>query len=400
MTTHVGFARRARVFLPLALFVLAFMAVGDLPVRALGRFLPSAMVSPLFSPIAFEAESMALASPMTVGANPAASNGAFISASSGAVDPSCASPSSGGVASKNFTISTAGTYRIWARTLAINGGQDSMCVSLDGAPGVNWTIPVDANWRWNVVGNLNQTQLSAGVHTLTFRSRELNAKIDRVIITNDLNYVPTGLGVLPIYSPLPSPTPLASPIRTSTPTATITRTPTPTLTRTPIATATRTPVATATRTPVPTSTPTPSVAGPIVIEAESGQIAAPMVVAADPAARSGQFIWVPSGATYDCSTAISGASATYTVTIPRAGSYRFWARTISPNTGSDSFCLKIASIAPQTWSLPVRTSWGWSVFKSPVALEPGTYQIQIRLREPRAKLDQLIITDNAAYTPQ
>jgi hypothetical protein len=48
----------------------------------------------------------------------------------------------------------------------------------------------------------------------------------------------------------------------------------------------------------------------------------------------------------------------------------------------------------------VRTNWGWSVFKSPVGLNPGTHQIQIRLREPRAKLDQLVITGNANHTPQ
>jgi hypothetical protein len=392
MHTHVGFARRARIFLPLALFALAFMAAGDLPARALGRLLPAAMVSPLFSPIAFEAESMTLTSPMLVGTNSAASNGAFISTTIGGVDPNCALPSPGGVASRTFTISTPGTYRIWARSQALSSNQDSMCAYLDQGTGVNWTLPTDieGSWRWSVVGNFNAVQLAAGVHTLRFRSRELNAKVDRVIITNDLSYVPTGLGILPTYSPVATPTPLASP----------TRTPAPTLTRTPGFSATLTPAPTATRTPAVTFTPTAPPTGPIVIEAESGQIAAPMVVASDPAARNGQFIWVPSGATYDCATAVTGASATYTVTIPRSGSYRFWARTISPNTGSDSFCLKIASIAPQTWSLPVRTSWGWSAFKSPVALAPGTYQIQIRVREPRAKLDQLIITDNASYTPQ
>jgi hypothetical protein len=337
--------------------------------------------------MAFEAEAMTLISPMTVGQNAAASNSRFASVSTGASDGDCNVSRPGGAAIQQFTTTAPGTYRIWARTLAVNSGQDSMCVSLDGGPGINWSLPIDANWRWSVVATFNSVQLPAGAHTLRFRVRELNAKLDRVIVTNDLNFVPTGLGILPTYSPLPTPTiaPTVSPLPSPT------RTPTRVITATP--SATLTPPPTATRTPMPAS-------GTFVFEAESAQIAAPMVVANDPAARNGKFVWVPGGATYDCNTAITGASATFTVTITRAGTYRIWARTISPNTGSDSFCLKIATTAQQTWSLPVRTNWGWSVFKSPVGLDPGTYQIQIRLREPRAKLDQLVITDNANYTPQ
>jgi hypothetical protein len=98
-----AFQRRARLFIPAALFVIGFVAAGDLPVRALGYLVPSAMTSPLFSPMAFGAESMILISPMTMGQNAAAFNGRFASVSTGASDGDCNVSRPGGAAIQQFT---------------------------------------------------------------------------------------------------------------------------------------------------------------------------------------------------------------------------------------------------------------------------------------------------------
>jgi hypothetical protein len=98
-----------------------------------------------------------------------------------------------------------GTYVVWARVVGASSTSDSFFVSMDsGAEDVfdiaegTWS----SSWQWSRVNgraggaalslNPRTFDLSSGSHTLAFRGREAGARLDRLIITNDLDFVPEG----------------------------------------------------------------------------------------------------------------------------------------------------------------------------------------------------------------
>lgn len=104
-----------------------------------------------------------------------------------------------------FSVPTAGTYVAWCRVKASNSTEDSFFVKMDsGVEDVYDTAEGTwgPNWQWTRLNGRGGTSvpltlnprvfsLSAGSHTLTFRGREKAARVDRVIVTNDLAFVPT-----------------------------------------------------------------------------------------------------------------------------------------------------------------------------------------------------------------
>lgn len=104
-----------------------------------------------------------------------------------------------------FSVSSAGNYVVWGRVKCPNSAQDSFYVKMDSgsediydAAEGTWS----PNWQWTVVNGRAGTgvpltlnprvfSLTAGTHALTFRGREKATGLDRVIVTNDLSFVPT-----------------------------------------------------------------------------------------------------------------------------------------------------------------------------------------------------------------
>ncbi len=365
-----------------------------------------------------EAERFALFAPMQLAADVNASNGQFIQTATGA-SAGCTPELTTGWATFAFNIGAPGTYKIWARTIAPHTGADSFCMKIDGQPVSTWTVPNSTAWAWNTVGGLN-TVFASGPHTLRIRYRELRAKLDKVVITSDAAFVPTGLGpaepsaatATPPVTPAPDATLTATPVPaatatlaatpTSNPVATATRTPTvlPVATATLAATVTPNPAATAT--PSPLATATPGVPGTHWIEAESGSPTAPLVVANDSAAWGGQYIWAAPGSTASSNCVAGGVGwATYTVNLSSAGTYTLWGRAIAPTVASDSLCLQFDNGTVLTWSLANSSAWHWSKpSAASYTLSAGAHTIRIRYRETGAKLDRLVLTNNLGLVPQ
>ena len=104
------------------------------------------------------------------------------------------------------TILTTDTpLTVWRRN--VQAGQVRLPGNLHGNPagvGSNYIVllasikPTTA-WSWQEVNDLRSTDpihfsLESGEYTLTIKQREAGAKLDRLLITNDLQYVPQGLG--------------------------------------------------------------------------------------------------------------------------------------------------------------------------------------------------------------
>jgi len=187
--------------------------------------------------ITFEAEDGGLTWPMTTGTHPGASSCGYIT-----------SPFyHRGEAGYRFHIDEGGIYYLWVRGMGGSWTSNSFWISMDDEWERTWEIPQDENGNWDWVWeNVMARYVSRGYHTLIIRSREADARLDRLEITSRY---PGYVGPSPII-----------PCGTPTSTATATQTPTPTYTRTPTrrATATWTLTHTPTRTPTPTYTRTPT----------------------------------------------------------------------------------------------------------------------------------------------
>jgi hypothetical protein len=133
-----------------------------------------------------EAESGVLTAPMQVAASTTASGGAYIATAT----------NDSGSAVYRFDIVQAGTYKIVANVYASGSGSDSFLVAVDNGPADIWDLNPGGDsalynvWRQGVVtgrgtGTVDAPQfapltipLAAGPHTVTFRGREANARLD------------------------------------------------------------------------------------------------------------------------------------------------------------------------------------------------------------------------------
>jgi hypothetical protein len=147
-----------------------------------------------------EAEEGYLSAPMEIASDDAASSGAYTWIPNGwgdIFDPA----EDGGYAEYTFEVSAAGNYVVWGRVISNTGGDDSFFVSMDGSEYALWDTQQGGTetWVWDQVSNRDTTDpvlfyLEAGKHTLIIKQREDGTKIDRILITNDMEYVPEGLG--------------------------------------------------------------------------------------------------------------------------------------------------------------------------------------------------------------
>gem|GEM_PF-2782823 len=133
--------------------------------------------------------------------------------------------------------------------------------------------------------------------------------------------------------------------------------------------------------------------GKIWIEAEEGDIYAPMQITAHTSASNGDCIRVPSGSG-------TGGYAAYRFDIQEAGSYWIWGRFLAPNGASNSFFISVNGESNAIWSLPASTAWQWARFGAAKTFQAGRHTILIRHREYNTHLDRLLITKDSTYVPE
>jgi hypothetical protein len=150
--------------------------------------------------IDLEAEDGTVEAPMMVLTDAAASGGSYVMTDPATVAATDAAPATGKV-TLSFTTAADGTYRLWGRAITVMDSGDSFWVRVDGGTWVKWnTIGPFAAWDWarltdldNMVDPYDLT-LTAGDHTLDIAYREIGAQIDKIVLTNDLAFVPSGTG--------------------------------------------------------------------------------------------------------------------------------------------------------------------------------------------------------------
>ncbi len=171
-----------------------------------------------------EAETGVLTAPMAAANAPAACDGRYAASAVG---------SSPGSVRFDLHVGQPGNFLLWARAMGLGWDQNSFSVAIDGGPEFHYEIAqvnVQWTWGWDLVhpeqGNEAAFWLDAGPHSIRFRAREANARLDSIYLTNFARGVPRnnqpcfGAAVFtPTSTATPTPT-LPTPTYTPSPTAT------------------------------------------------------------------------------------------------------------------------------------------------------------------------------------
>ncbi|MCL4706715.1 Ig-like domain-containing protein [bacterium] len=149
----------------------------------------------------------------------------------------------------------------------------------------------------------------------------------------------------------------------------------------------------------------------IRIEAESGQITAPLITQDDAEASGGKYLVYPEPQD-------EAGSAIYTFTIPVSGTYYIWTRSLTPGeSGANSWTVRVDDGSPFIYDVfqgQRSNTWQWDLLSergsgnpSNPQSDPKTYNwnagqhtIVVEGRFDRTRLDKFLITSNASYIPQ
>lgn len=140
----------------------------------------------------FEAEYGDITYPMQVFDDANASNGQYIEVPQEYVN------NDDGKVTFQFTVADAGNFVVWGRVKSAGDTHDSFKVYMDQQSEIVWHISGKTSWTWDEVyiyggENPKMFYLSAGTHTLRINNREWGSKLDKVVITSDMDYDPNQL---------------------------------------------------------------------------------------------------------------------------------------------------------------------------------------------------------------
>ncbi len=91
----------------------------------------------------------------------------------------------------DLTIPAPGSYHLWLRVFGPDSGSDSFYVQLDGGGNTVLHFGSQGSWLWKKVDG---SVFLDGDHTLTIAHREDGARLDRILITSDASFTPSGMG--------------------------------------------------------------------------------------------------------------------------------------------------------------------------------------------------------------
>ena len=136
-----------------------------------------------------------MTTPMTVGNSTRTFGGRFVVATS----------DDAGSARWNFSVPASGSYYVWCRVLATSATTDSFFATPQGSGTDVYDLAEGSwspDWQWSILNGRAGTgipltldprvvTLQAGSNWIEFGGREDASKIDRIIVTNDPDFVPT-----------------------------------------------------------------------------------------------------------------------------------------------------------------------------------------------------------------
>jgi hypothetical protein len=294
----------------------------------------------------------------------------------------------------DVSFATTGTYDVWLRGLAANGSSDTVHVGLDGAA-VATSDRMELGTK-NAFTWFDQTMdgpvatvtiTSPGIHRINVWMRESGFRLDRMLLTHDATLVPTGDG--PAESersdgsgvpPTPTPTPAPTVSPGSVPAGTFL-----------------------------------SSGGTVVMEAEhftdrvdrNGQSWVERTNQAG-FVGSGFMVPEPNAPVINNSFATTSPEIQFRVFLEAPGTYHVWLRGLATNGSNDSVHVGLDGAAVATADrMTLNTTGAFTWFKSTMdgpfatiqVATAGLHTVNVWNRESGFRLDRLLLTSDAAFTP-
>jgi len=344
-------------------------------------------------------------------------------------------------------FSRTGQYRLWVRGWGATLSDNSVFVGLDGETPEALGFALTGAWTWESTNLVSIA--TAGLHEINIWMREDGTYVDRLILTTNLAYVPSGAG--PAKSAQAPGVQLSNPadgakiplgatvaisaeatdkdgyvatvsffvdgvltVQDSAAPFSCTWTPvnSGTYRLSAVATDDTGNVATSDEIMVEVTAPPTGIGvfreseGMVVMEAEHF---------ATSVAASGHA-WVPTnnvtgfvGSSAMRASPNTGASITanvtsaspglkYQVFFQHTGTYRFWLRGWAANGSDDSVHIGMDRLTPQSLSLGQTGAWVWNAGSIAIT-NVGMHEINLWMREDGAYVDRLLLTTNSAFIP-
>ncbi len=136
--------------------------------------------------LTFEAEMPTIEAPLETGTDTAAFQGEWLGLTAESPTGTPLQPS--GIADYSFYVPTAGTWTVWIRVFAPHPAADTLFASVDGAALEAVVAREVGIWHWVEASNY---ALSAGQHTLALGGGTAETRADRILITDDTDFLPT-----------------------------------------------------------------------------------------------------------------------------------------------------------------------------------------------------------------
>jgi len=139
-----------------------------------------------FAYLRIEAESGPIVAPAETVADAASFRGAYVRLAAGTATGTTGNPS--GTWNYGLNVPSTGTWYFWYRLYGANTNSNSWFERVDGGSFQSVAAVQNNVWQW-IEGR--SYGLTGGLHTLTLGGHEAQARIDRMLITNDPAFVPT-----------------------------------------------------------------------------------------------------------------------------------------------------------------------------------------------------------------
>ena len=266
-------------------------------------------------------------------------------------------------------FNSAGTYYVWVRGFGQSGGSNSVHVGLDGQAvptAENVSIPVTGNYAWTDGLSRTIEVTAPGVHTVNVWMRESGSRIDKLVLSSDAGFTPTGTG--PVES-------------------------------------------TAVNPPPATVKQGDDSQAPIAIEAEhyNKKVAQNKHnwTPTDTEGYSGEGAMMASPedkVRVDSGYDKKSPRLDYQVKFAEAGTYYVWLRALGPSGGSNSVHIgldgKIVK-AGQNITVPVTGDYTWTDgLKTALEInKSGTHTVNIWMRESGTIVDKIVLSTESGYSP-
>jgi hypothetical protein len=251
-------------------------------------------------------------------------------------------------------FTTTGNYIIWLRRYATSGARNSVFAGVDGVAvtGVDNTTSYNA-WVWvKLTGTVNVG--SAGLHTVQVRRREAEYKADRIILTTDSGFTPSGNG------------------------------------------------------PAESNRAFQESGGQVVMEGEHFTGSAPrtdpngvnwQVATSVAGFVDGGYVETP-GPQGTNGAWTNACEVSYRVDFTTTGSYVVWVRGYATGGSANSVFGGVDGVQASAYANPTTfNSWVWASCGTVSVSGTGVHTVQVRRREAVFKVDRVLLTTNTGFTP-